>query len=268
MRISDAGVTLASIHNHHEEHIEEESLRFWAGNERPDFEGDRQPAPADAPAAVIVTLSSEALNRAQQKLAASTNLLAETAASPPESSEDPELRAIRLILEALTGRKIKVSTFTPTGPGTPAVPADPSAAAEQPGRQGWGLEYDYHERRRETETVQFTASGEIHTADGQTIQFSLEFALHREFMQETSLSVRAGDARLVDPLVINFDGTAAQLGAQHFLFDLDMDGAAEEMPSLAAGSGFLVLDRNSDGIVNNGIIRRTDKKLFSFCHRY
>lgn len=252
MRIRDASVTLASTHTHREEHLEEESLRFWVGTERPNFEGDRQPAPAEAPAAVIVTLSNEALDRARQALAASTDPLAETAASSPESSEDPKLRTIRLILEALTGRKIKVSTFMPTEPETPAVPADPSAAAGQPERQGWGLEYDYHERHQETETVQFAASGEIHTADGQTIRFELELALQRGFVQETSLAVRAGDARLVDPLVINFDGTAAQLGAQHFLFDLDMDGTAEELPSLAAGSGFLALDRNNDGVINNG----------------
>lgn len=251
MRISDSSVALASTHYRHEEHLEEESLRLWVGDTRPDFEGNRQSGQPAATAAVIVNLSDEARHLATpQGGAAPLEASAETA--PPAENEDPNLRVIRFIIEALTGKKIKLSTFTRTAEAGPSAPAAQAAESEQPQRQGWGLEYDYHEMHREEESVQFKASGEIRTADGQTIQFNLELAMHREFVQETSVSLRAGDAVLVDPLVINFNGTAAQLSDQHFRFDLDMDGTDDAMPFLVGGSGFLALDRNNDGVINNG----------------
>nr|MBP7525716.1 VCBS repeat-containing protein [Propionivibrio sp.] len=55
-----------------------------------------------------------------------------------------------------------------------------------------------------------------------------------------------------DPLVINFGGTAAQLTSQRFKFDLDADGKTEDINFVAGGSGFLALDRNGDGKINDG----------------
>ncbi|HSR36696.1 MAG TPA: hypothetical protein VLL73_05890 [Desulfurivibrionaceae bacterium] len=251
MRINDASAVLASSHSYREEHIEEESLRLWVGNQRPDFEGNGQPTPNAIPAAVIVALSDEARSRAQQELVAPLPAL-ETSAPPTAIEQDPKLQAIRLILEALTGKKIRVAEFTPSETAAPTAPPAPDADNTAPPRQVWGLEYDYHEVYREVETVEFSASGEIRTADGQTVQFRLDMAMRREFVQETFVSVRAGDALLVDPLVINFGGQAAQLSDQRFRFDLDLDGRAEDLPMPAAGSGFLALDRNNDGIINNG----------------
>jgi hypothetical protein len=71
-------------------------------------------------------------------------------------------------------------------------------------------------------------------------------------MMQTNLSLRAGDAKVVDPLVINYDGPAADFTKTTFRFDLDADGVSEEMPSLAAGSGFLALDKDGDGTINDG----------------
>lgn len=56
----------------------------------------------------------------------------------------------------------------------------------------------------------------------------------------------------IDPLVINFDGKGAQLSQTCFTFDLDNNGTAEQLASLRPGSGFLALDRNGDGSINNG----------------
>ena len=57
---------------------------------------------------------------------------------------------------------------------------------------------------------------------------------------------------LRDPLVINFDGKAAQLSGERFEFDLDADGTVERIPGLAAGSAWLAFDRNADGCINDG----------------
>lgn len=252
MRISEATVALTSTHLHEQQRLQEETLHFWQGNERPDFEGTGRNPPLPTPPAVVVTLSPEARARAKEELVASGKAEAETPAPPDEAAEDPKLRTIRLILEALTGRKIRVTRFTLATPDTPAIPAKPTTEGSAPSRQGWGLEYDYHQLDQEKESLQFAASGEIKTADGNTVQFNLEFTMSREVRQETSLSVRAGDARKVDPLVVNFDRSTVQLAGQRMAFDLNGDGKAEAMPSLASGSGFLALDRNNNGTIDSG----------------
>lgn len=55
-----------------------------------------------------------------------------------------------------------------------------------------------------------------------------------------------------DPLVINFDATAAQLSDARLAFDLDADGSAERVPFVGPGSAFLALDRNGDGQIGGG----------------
>jgi hypothetical protein len=68
------------------------------------------------------------------------------------------------------------------------------------------------------------------------------------------VSLRLGDAarQTKDPLVINFAGTAAQLAETRFAFDLDADGVKEQINQLGSGSGFLALDLNRNGRVDDG----------------
>ena len=57
---------------------------------------------------------------------------------------------------------------------------------------------------------------------------------------------------MTDPLVINYDGHGTGLTAWKFAFDLDSDGNKEQLSILQPGNGFLALDENNDGIINNG----------------
>src|SRR5699024_10596335 len=123
---------------------------------------------------------------------------------------------------------------------------------QQAERAGWGVEYDLHEVHHEVEQTSFDAQGVIKTADGKEITFTYELEMEREFYSETNVSVRAGDAKLKDPLVINFGGTAAQLTLQKFDFDLDADGAKDKVSRVQSGSGFLALDKNGNGAIDDG----------------
>ena len=58
--------------------------------------------------------------------------------------------------------------------------------------------------------------------------------------------------KCTDPLVINLDGNIAGLSDQTFFFDLDGDGEKEEISTLKSGSGYLALDLNEDGVINDG----------------
>ena len=106
---------------------------------------------------------------------------------------------------------------------------------------------------REEESVTFSSQGKVTTADGREITFSLEVGMSRTFEQYYREEYEMTEfQRLYDPLVINFDTDTAELSDQKFFFDLDSDGAAEEISELGPGSGYLALDQNEDGRINDG----------------
>lgn len=111
--------------------------------------------------------------------------------------------------------------------------------------------YERRERVTEQECTRFSACGEVRTADGRTVKFDLELEMSRRSESE-SVETGIANYRLKDPLVINFDGKAAELASTRFSFDLEGDGGAEDIPFLKAGSGFLALDRNGNGRVDDG----------------
>ena len=118
---------------------------------------------------------------------------------------------------------------------------------------GFGLIYEQREVLEETERTQFAAAGTVRTTDGREIRFTLQLDMQRSYREESSVSLRLGDAVAVDPLVINFDGTAAQLQDQRFAFDLNGDGETENVPLLAGNRGYLALDTNQNALIDNGL---------------
>ncbi len=130
--------------------------------------------------------------------------------------------------------------------------SSPSTHRPTTASAGYGMVYQHRERYEEQEKMQFSAVGTIRTQDGREITFSSSLTMSRSYVEESNLVIRAGDAKKIDPLVINFDGTGAQLSQTRFTFDLDNNGTEEQLASLRPGSGFLALDRNGDGIINNG----------------
>lgn len=103
----------------------------------------------------------------------------------------------------------------------------------------------------ETETTAFCSAGTVKTADGQEISFDISIEMSRSFTEKYE-SVMVQTVACTDPLVINYDGDMAQVSDMKFFFDLDCDGEEEEISYLKRGSGFLALDKNGDGIINDG----------------
>jgi len=157
-----------------------------------------------------------------------------------------------LIVEALTGRKLHVFDPADLQPAASENTVDADTQTNTQEGSGVGILYDRTTRYVETESVSMEASGMIRTEDNREISFSLSMEMSRTFVETTGVHVRAGDPALVDPLVVNFAGTAAELTETRFEFDLDIDGAGDLMPGLRGGSGYLALDRNNDGIINDG----------------
>ncbi|MHB1372516.1 MAG: hypothetical protein ACYC5W_11280 [Thauera sp.] len=137
--------------------------------------------------------------------------------------------------------------------GNVAGRGDARAAARQDAapRFGFGIEYDFSATYTESEQTAFSAAGVVRTADGAEIRFELGFTMARSYTESVSVSLRAGDQRLKDPLVLDFGGPAASLSDVGFDFDLDGDGSTERLP-LIGGSGFLAFDRDANGRIDDG----------------
>lgn len=240
MKITGASLQMASSHASSSRHEVNESLRMWAAPQRQDS-----------------GIQAPRLRGTDSEVSLSDKGKAQAAGNDENATvdADPRLKLIRSMLELLTGYRIRIIDASDLQPRTetPVVEAPPSEVSAPSPSAGYGVAYDYHAAYTETEQTTFAASGKVTTADGREIEFAVNLTMARSYQEESSVSLRLGDAaRKVDPLVLNFAGTAAQLTDQRFSFDLDADGKADQINFVRPGSGFLVFDRNRDGKVNDG----------------
>ena len=259
MKIADAAVTLASSHTAVNYTEKKETLTVWKqgqpANQLSSEGGNSDELAAKAKAFALQ--QADALSLSPQAREMTSNRVQEVPGAEKISQDneviaDLNMRILKAIFERLTGRKIVLpnqSDFEHPASAEP-VPASKEAASAQP-QLGWGVRYERHEVHHEEEAASFQAKGAVLTADGREIAIAVDLTMSRSFTSEVHESLLAGDA-LKDPLVISFDGQAAQLTQNTFAFDLDMDGQEEQIASLASGAGFLALDANSDGKVNDG----------------
>lgn len=237
MKIAAADLSLSAAHLSTRRVEVAERLRAWVGA-RPTDDAAR-------PTARSVVVSSAARQALDLDKSAATDVAAKI--DGEDADIDPRLALIKSIVEMMTGRRIEVLSSADMASGQIADPPDASPPPD------FGIEYDRSETRETVEATHFEASGTIRTADGKDIHFSVGLAMRRSETETSSLSLRAGNAAVSkDPLTINFDGNAASLTSQRFRFDLMGDGQAVDMPRLASGSGFLVLDAVGSGKVESG----------------
>ncbi len=103
----------------------------------------------------------------------------------------------------------------------------------------------------ESEYTSYSAVGTARIADGREINFNVEMAMSRACISESS-SFTMEEYLVTDPLVINLNSNTASVTEQKFVFDLDADGVTEDISFTGDGSGFLALDKNGDGTINDG----------------
>lgn len=247
MKIVSSDVVMRSGHDLVQENQVSENLRFWTN--------DPQQNTNQADANPINTAIQDSLEISPEAWKARTNCTSEIQEEDLLSAEDDaKIKMIQSLLEALTGKSVRFSILRLKrfqGEQPVSLPAGSSRALSVQNRPNWGLSYDRVEHYREREQSSFSAQAVIKTADGREINTSLQLNMSREFVSHNEIHIRAGQAAQ-DPLVINYDAPAASLGPRNFRFDLDSDGSAEQISMLNPGSGFLALDVNGDGAINNG----------------
>ena len=117
---------------------------------------------------------------------------------------------------------------------------------------GTGGHHEYFYYYAEKEVTCFNTTGTAITADGRELSFNISLEMSRSFTEMASESIDFGQPRLCDPLVINLNTNVASVSDQKFFFDIDADGIKDYISMLDADSGYLALDNNEDGIINDG----------------
>jgi hypothetical protein len=250
MIIQNSAVHLQSQHQAQQISQRSESLRVWI--DKPEDNPDKVRKHRSETAREAIQDTLDLSQSAQTSATATQTLDTDTSLS---SKDNLLLQIIRRMVKEITGRdfelfapeQLKAQADSVTIQAPQQAPATPVSE-----REGYGLVYQKSESYFESETTSFSAEGSITTKDGQTLSFSVSLSMSRSFYTESNLSIRAGDAVKTDPLVINFEGTAAELSNSRFQFDIDADGSLDQIAGLKAGSGMLALDKNQDGLINDG----------------
>ncbi len=105
---------------------------------------------------------------------------------------------------------------------------------------------------QESESMSFSAEGVAVTEDGRQIDFGISISMSRSFSQYMNVQRPAMQNALMDPLVVNIGSGSARVSDQKFRFDLDADGTEDLISMPTRGSAFLALDKNGDGVINDG----------------
>jgi len=238
MKIENSRVLMQAASFKKEELVTQENLKQWVDK------------PTQVPQGDVVNISLQGLEA--QKL----DVLKPMEEDLMSSKDNLKLKLIELMLSKLTGKKFKfrfISLDLKQGKITNAAnelsAATPQTQENQ--RVGWGVEYHYSEQYTEEEQMSFEAMGKVSLKDGRQIDFSVDLHMSRSYSESFSLDIKAGDA-LKDPLAIDLTGRGIQLTDNTMHFDLDFDGTKDDIPVLAQGSGYLVIDRNNNKILDDG----------------
>lgn len=269
MKITQSDIALASRQERTDTQQVSERLRFWrgaagagegaatrsesGGGSRPSVllalsDVARQARPLEVPGRAVGRPSHQSAQAAEPT---------REVKSDEKDAVEPRLQVLARMVEAMTGIKVRVFHAEELRGEVAAVEVSDASsnatAAASAQRAGWGMTYDRVEIRYEQEISVFAAQGTVSLADGRSISFEMGLVMQREQLDVSQVQVRAGDAAVVkDPLVLHFDGAAPALTDTRFAFDLDADGANENMPFVGVSSGFLVFDRNANGQADDG----------------
>ena len=279
MKISNSNISLSS--SHQSRSVSQST--FLAGvripaSQAPDIttnanplssNRDQQEKPDEKPAA-LVELSEKGKEQSQVFEMAAPQTNGDTAKTPDQDKTMSTLKALLQFLKSISKnpkvyekleKYIDDQTAIAAGQSQNASAQNTSwmrmaaIGANQNNKGGTVLVSRRETFEAESEFTSFSAQGIAKTEDGRELSFNVDFSMSREFMHYTRTDERyiAPVTRNVcDPLVINVGADVASVSDQKFQFDLDEDGKEDSISLLGKGSGFLALDKNEDGEINDG----------------
>jgi len=132
--------------------------------------------------------------------------------------------------------------------------SNPYIIQETPEMELKAVLYEIKEDYYQKASIDFSSSVQIQTSN-QTYSMNLDISFSKELYESKSTRIVFGDESFIDPLVINYDEDVNpfdNISNLHFEFDLDNDGSTEMIPQLKNGAGYLALDKNENGTIDNG----------------
>lgn len=269
MKIGNYVVDMTSSHSYTEVKTSKERLKYWNGNNITEIEENGDIAKLENLAKEkkdSLELSKKALDFKKKNAINEMDNVKVDEINNDDAVElaiseidKQKIRMLEEFITALTGKrfkivipdKLKVKKFDQVTLERFKSIQDSKNNQATVQRQGWGLQYNFNSTYRETEKMNFKAKGLVNTEDGRTIDLDLELNMSRNFISQTNINIKAGDA-LIDPLVINYSGKNLELTDNKISFDIDLDGIKDNISFVSEGSGFLALDLNNDGVINDG----------------
>lgn len=158
-------------------------------------------------------------------------------------------QCVQYLINLLLGIKSDSSSMEQSAPS-----ADNALTSVESGEFQVGIttvEANHFSFQSETEETTFSTTGTVVTGDGREISFNLDLSLSRSFTSYYEDSIKSVSG-FVDPLVINLDAPSAEVSDVKISFDIDGDGTEDSISTLSSSSGYLSLDLNGDGIINDG----------------
>lgn len=168
-----------------------------------------------------------------------------------------KIKMLEEFISALTGKRFKFQDIVKIQNGekvkTKQLPNNDVSSGSVNSAQnvGFGMRVTTSHELYEAESMNFKSRGVVRTSDGREISFELNVGYSREYYEKTEMRFQFGQV-MQDPLVINLDGRGIAFDSDYIKLDLNLDGHEDTFRRLAKGSGFLVIDKNSNGIVDDG----------------
>lgn len=275
MKIESSTVAMASQSSYKEATKAVESLKTW------DAQGNSKTTTitnSSAKGMDTLEISKQARDLQLNTLTPVSTVPSDDETASLSSKEEQQLTLLKRMIQALTGKKIKFvmpkkATLEDPKMSQAIQSAYSSRSSLQAAAAGWaqglagakprsnasggGFEYSQSVTHYEAQSTSFQAQASVKTADGRQINIDLQLNLSREFMSQSNLTIQAGaqpvqGGNQVDPLVINYDAGSASVTAEKYAFDIDANGTLDQISFVGPGSGFLSLDLNGDGKINDG----------------
>ncbi|MBI4858615.1 MAG: hypothetical protein HY818_17910 [Acetobacterium woodii] len=274
MKIESSNVAMASQSSYKEATKAVESLKTW------DAQGNSKTTTitnSSAKGMDTLEISAQARDLQLNTLTPISTVPSDDETSSLSSKEEQQLTLLKRMIEALTGKKIKFvmpkrATLEDPKMDQAIQNAYATRSSLQSAAAGWaqglagtqprsiasrasssGFEYNQSITHYESQSTSFQAQASVTTSDGRQINIDLQLNLSREFMSQSNLNIQGGNQpQQVDPLVINYDAGSASVTAEKYAFDIDANGTMDQISFVGPGSGFLALDSNGDGKINDG----------------
>lgn len=166
--------------------------------------------------------------------------------------EEVSMMILEMILQSFLGgtKKLNMHSLKDLKCQEPYLEAEPKKMLI---KNSISIERTYEYSR--SDSISFNTQAVIKTSD-KDINLDLDLSYSREFYEKHSETLKFEEMHFLDPLVIQYDCNSTAFDSLSesmcFNFDINSDGTKKELPLLKDGNGFLVLDKNSNGTIDDG----------------